>query len=395
MTGKQNPLVELEKLGQAIWLDSIRRGQILSGDLQKLIDEDGLSGETANPSIFEKAISSSADYDSMIKDLVQQGKTPLEIYETIAIGDVQMACDVFRPVYDKTQGANGFVSLEVSPKLAYDTQGTIDEARRFFKAVNRPNVMIKIPGTRQGVPAIEQCLYEGININVTLLFAVSAYEEVAWSYVRALERRLAENKPIHNVASVASFFVSRIDTLADKLEEEKALATADPKVKARLEALGGKVAVANAKLAYQRFKAIFGDARFVALKEKSKARVQRPLWASTSTKNPHYPDTLYVDTLIGTDTVNTLPEETLVAYRDHGVPRLTIEQDLDGMRRTLQELAEVGISLDAITDKVLEEGVVKFDDALNKLLQVIETKRAAIVGDGLKHVSASGSPKSG
>ena len=226
--GKQNPLLELEKLGQSIWLDSIRRGQILSGELQKLIDQDGLSGETANPSIFEKAIGSSSDYDGLVKDLVKEGKTPLEIYETIAIGDVQMACDVFRPIYNRTNGADGFVSLEVSPKLAYDTQGTIDEARRFFKAVNRPNVMIKIPGTPQGVPAIEQCLYEGINVNVTLLFAVSAYEEVAWAYIRALERRLAENKPIQNVASVASFFISRIDTLADKLIDEKVRATTDP-----------------------------------------------------------------------------------------------------------------------------------------------------------------------
>ena len=393
MTGKQNPLFELEKLGQAVWLDSIRRGQILSGGLQKLIDEDGLTGETANPSIFEKAIGSSSDYDDLVQDLVKQNQSSLEIYETFAVGDVQMACDVFRPIYDRTQGADGFVSLEVSPKLAYDTAGTIDEARRFFKQVNRPNVMIKIPGTREGVPAIEQCLYEGININITLLFAVSAYEQVAWAYIRALERRLAENKPIHTVASVASFFVSRIDTLADKLVEEKMRASADPKVKAKLAELGGKVAVANAKMAYQRFKTIFGDPRFVSLKEKGKARVQRPLWASTSTKNPRYPDTLYVDTLIGPDTVNTLPEETIAAYRDHGRPAVSIEQDLEGMRRTFQEMEEVGISLDAITAQVLEEGVVKFDDALNKLLQVIEAKRAAVVAD--KHLSASGSPMRG
>jgi transaldolase len=393
MTGKQNPLIELEKLGQAVWLDSIRRGQILSGDLQKLIDEDGLTGETANPSIFEKAIGSSSDYDGMVQDLVKVGKSPLEIYETIAVRDVQMACDAFRPIYDRTQGADGFVSLEVSPKLAYDTAGTIDEARRFFRQVNRPNVMIKIPGTHEGVPAIEQCLYEGININVTLLFAVSAYEQIAWAYIRALERRLAENKPIHSVASVASFFVSRIDTLADKLVEEKMRTSVDPKVKAKLEGLGGRVAVANAKMAYQRFKTIFGDARFVSLKEKGKARVQRTLWASTSTKNPRYPDTLYVDTLIGPDTVNTLPEETLAAYRDHGRPQVTIEQDLDGMRRTLQEMEEVGISLNAITAKVLEEGVVKFDEALNKLLEVIEAKRAAIAAE--KRLSASGSPTRG
>ena len=382
MTSKHNPLRELENLGQAIWLDSIRRGQILSGELQKLIDEDGLTGETANPSIFEKAIGGSSDYENIVRELVKQGKTPLEIYETIAIDDVRMACDIFRPIYDKAEGAEGFVSIEVSPKLAYDTQGTIDEARRFFRAVDRPNVMIKIPGTREGVPAIEQCLYEGINVNITLLFAVQAYEQVAWAYIRALERRLAENKPIHNVASVASFFISRIDSLADKLIEEKSRANANPAVKAKLESLGGKVAVANAKMAYQRFKVIFGDARFVALKEKGRARVQRPLWASTSTKNPRYSDTLYVDTLIGPDTINTLPEETIVAYRDHGRPRLTIEEDLPGMRQTFQLLEEVGISLNMITDKVLEEGVVKFDDALNKLLQVIEAKRATIVAKG-------------
>ena len=267
-----NPLLGIKKLGQSIWLDSIRRGQIESGELARLRDRDGISGETANPSIFEKAIVGSHDYDAAIADLVHQKKTALDIYETLAIQDVQRACDVFRPVYDKTKGADGFVSIEVSPRLAYDTEGTIAEAKRFFREVNRPNVMIKIPGTPEGTPAIEQCLYEGVNVNITLLFAVKAYEEVAWAYIHALERRMAEGKPIDRIASVASFFVSRIDTLADKLIEDKLRGSTDPALNAKLESLGGKVAIANAKMAYERFKAIFGDRRFEVLKNKANAR---------------------------------------------------------------------------------------------------------------------------
>ncbi len=389
MADHNNPLRQLEALGQAIWLDSIRRGQILSGELEKLIDEDGLSGETANPTIFEKAIGGSSDYDETIEKLAAQGKTPQQIYETIAIEDVQMACDVFRPVYDQTGGADGFVSIEVSPKLAYDTEETIEEAKRFFREVDRPNVMIKIPGTPQGVPAIEACLYQGVNINITLLFAVQAYEEVAWAYIRALERRLDEGKPIDHIASVASFFVSRIDTLADKLIEEKLKSTHDPALAAKLESLGGKVAIANAKMAYQRFQAIFNDPRFDVLKGKADARVQRPLWASTSTKNPHYSDIMYVESLIGPDTVDTLPLETIGAYRDHGHPRITITEDLDGARRVLQTLEEVGISLDEITSQVLKEGVIKFDESLEKLLQVIDNKRQVVRARSHKDYYAS------
>ncbi len=389
MADHNNPLRELEALGQAIWLDSIRRGQILSGELEKLVKEDGLSGETANPTIFEKAIGGSSDYDKAIEKMAAQGKTPQDIYESIAIEDVQMACDVFRPVYNRTGGADGFVSIEVSPKLAYDTQGTIEEAKRFFREVNRPNVMIKIPGTPEGVPAIEECLYSGVNINITLLFAVQAYEEVAWAFIRALERRLGEGKPIDHVASVASFFVSRIDTLADKLIEEKLQSTHDSVQAAKLESLGGKVAIANAKMAYQRFQAIFDDPRFAVLKGKGAARVQRPLWASTSTKNPHYPDVMYVESLIGPDTINTLPLETIEAYRDHGHPRVTITEDLDGARRVLQALQEAGISLDEITSQVLKEGVVKFDESLEKLLQVIDTKRQVVRARAHKDYHAS------
>ncbi len=381
MPDNKNPLRQLEALGQSIWLDSIRRGQILSGELSKLRDDDGLSGETANPTIFEKAIAGSADYDQTIRQMIGEGRSPLQIYERIAVEDVQMACDIFRPIYDRTNGADGFVSIEVSPKWAYDTRATIDEAKRFFREVNRPNVMVKIPGTPQGLPAIEECLYSGVNINITLLFAVRAYEEVAWAYIHALERRLDEGKPIDHIASVASFFVSRIDTLADKMIDEKAKASQDPALLAKLDSLRGKVAIANAKKAYERFQAIFSDARYITLREKAGARVQRPLWASTSTKNPHYPDVLYVEALIGPDTVNTLPLETIEAYRDHGHPRVTITQDLDSARRTLQTLQEVGISLDQITDQVLSEGVVKFDDSLTQLLKVVEGKQQAFAAE--------------
>ena len=394
MATNQNPLFELKKLGQSIWLDSIRRGHILTGELKKMIEEDGISGETANPSIFEKAIAGSHDYDDAVRKLVSAGKNALEIYETLAIQDVQMACDVFRPVYDATKGADGFVSIEVSPKLAHDTAGTIAEAKRFFKAVHRPNVMIKIPGTPEGVPAIEECLYAGLNINITLLFAVPAYEAVAWAYVRALERRLAEGLPVDRIASVASFFVSRIDTLADKLLSDKMRTTQDAALVAKLKALGGKAAIANAKMAYALFKQIFTDPRFLALKRKG-ARVQRPLWASTSTKNPDYPETLYVDTLIGPDTVNTLPSETIAAFRAKGTARATIEEDLDGTRQVLADLETAGVSMKAVTAQVLDEGVVKFDQALDLLLQSIETKivaaaserQSAVLGDYTSLVS--------
>jgi len=389
-----NPLLELKQLGQSVWLDSIRRGHIRSGALKQLIEQDGISGETANPTIFEKAINGSDDYTDAIQKLIARGKNALEIYETLAIEDVRMACDVFRPVYEQTDGADGFVSIEVSPKLAHDTAGTIAEAKRFFKAVNRPNVMIKIPGTPAGVPAIEECLYAGVNVNITLLFAIQAYEQVAWAYIRALERRAQEGKPIDRIASVASFFVSRIDTLADKLLQDKLRTTTDPAVKAKIEALGGKAAIANAKLAYQLFKKIFADPRFIALQAKG-ARVQRPLWASTSTKNPAYPDTLYVDTLIGPHTINTLPFETIEAFRDHGKARLTLEEDLDAARRVLDDLESVGISMHVVTQQVLDEGVIKFAQSFDQLLASIQTKivdaaktrHRATLGDDLNAVS--------
>lgn len=376
---KSNPLLALKPLGQAVWLDSIRRGHILSGELRRMVREDGISGETSNPAIFEKAIAGSSDYDQAIVERIGEGRSALEIYEDLVVGDIQMAADVFRSVYDASDGADGFVSLEVSPHLAYDTSGTIAEASRLWARVDRPNLMIKIPGTPQGLPAVEQCLCQGINVNITLLFAVPVYEEVAWAYVRALERRAAEGRPVQRVASVASFFVSRIDTLADKWIEEKARGATDPALAAELRSLAGRAAIANAKRAYQRFRSILGHPRFRALAEHG-ARVQRPLWASTSTKNPAYSDVLYVEALIGPQTINTLPFETIDAFRDHGEAGATLEDDCDGAERTLRRLEEVGISLEAVTHQVLQEGVQKFAEPFDKLIQAIEAKREAVAG---------------
>ncbi len=384
----KNPLQELLEQGQSIWLDSIRRGQIKSGELKQLIDQVGLRGETANPSIFEKAIGGSSDYDEQIRELVGEGLDSGKIYDRVATDDVRMACDVFRPLYDETNGADGFVSLEVSPKLAFDTQGTLEEVRRFWKIVDRPNLMIKIPGTKEGTTAIEESLYEGININITLLFAVAAYEEVAWAYIRALERRVAENKPIDRIASVASFFVSRIDTLADKQLDEKIKTEKDPEKFEELNDLKGKLAIANAKIAYERFQKIFSDARFDALKAQG-ARVQRPLWASTSTKNPAYRDVIYVETLIGPDTVNTLPLETIYAFKDHGIVERTVDQNLDQAHEVIRRFEAAGLSLDAVTAQVLKEGVEKFDEAFDKLGKEIDAKRAEMEKSAAPRQSAS------
>jgi len=374
-----NPLLALKSLGQSVWLDSIRRGHILAGDLLSMVREDGISGETSNPAIFEKAIAGSPDYDEAISGLIGEGTSALEIYETLAVDDVRMAADVLRPVYDATGGEDGYVSLEVSPRLAYDTAGSIDEAGRLWARVDRPNLMIKIPGTPEGLPAVEECLYRGINVNITLLFAVPVYEKVAWTYIRALERRAAEGLPVRGLASVASFFVSRIDTLADKWIEEKARAASDPALRAELLSLRGRAAIANAKRAYQRFKSIFAEPRFLALGERQ-ARVQRPLWASTSTKNPGYSDVLYVESLIGPNTINTLPFDTIDAFRAHGRARQTIEEDLAGAERTLLRLEEMGISLAAVTDQVLREGVQKFSEPFDMLIQAIEAKRELVPG---------------
>jgi transaldolase len=373
-----NPLLELPKHGQSVWLDYIRRKALKTGDVRGLIENDGLRGMTANPSIFQAAIAAGDDYDETIARLVREGADPNTIYETIAVEDIQEACNQFRPVYEQTGGLDGLVSLEVSPSLAHDAQGTIDEARRLWKWVDKPNLMIKVPGLKEGVPAIETLLAEGINVNVTLLFAIEAYEAVAWAYIRALEKRAAEGKPIDRIASVASFFVSRVDVLLDPVLDKKAAEETDPARKAKIQGLRGKAAVANARLAYQSFKQIFGDQRFAALKAKG-ARVQRPLWASTSVKDKAYSDLLYADALIGPDTVDTMPRETLDAFRDHGTVKDTIEEDISGAKAALAGLAEVGIDFKAATDQLEVEGVDKFQVSFDALIKGIVEKRAAML----------------
>jgi transaldolase len=382
-----NPLVELTRLGQSIWYDNIERKLITSGELKRLIEEDELRGVTSNPAIFEKAISGSDLYLEQMRDLIAQGKSAVEIYEALAIKDVQMAADALRGVYEKTGGTDGFVSLECSPLLANDTEATIEETRRLWQLLDRKNVMIKIPGTEAGIPAIEQTIYEGININITLLFALDAYEQTMEAYIRGLERRVEEGKPVDRISSVASFFVSRIDTAVDKKIEENISEAGSDEEKERLGSLAGRIAIANAKLAYQRYKAVFHGERFRSLKEKG-AQVQRPLWASTSTKNPAYPDIYYVEALIGPETVDTLPPQTLAAFRDHGRPRITIEDNLDEERARLDLLEASRISLEEVTDQVLADGVRLFVEPFNKLIKTIEQRRDEIASGQSRSESA-------
>ena len=384
----QNPLRELNKLGQSVWQDYIRRDELLSGEFQRLIDNDGVSGITSNPSIFEKAVTAGTDYDDGIRKYVGQGLQGPKLFEKLAVEDIQKACDLLRPTYDVTKGKDGFVSIEVSPKLARDTQASIEEARRLWSSVNRPNLLVKIPGTKEGLPAIQQCLTEGININITLLFAVERYVEVAEAYIAALEKRAKEGKPIDRIASVASFFVSRIDTLLDKQLGEKLANARSPEEKVKIQGLMGKAAIASAKAAYHEYKRLFLSPRFQALAKKG-ARVQRVLWASTSTKNPQYPDTIYVDTLIGPDTVNTMPPATLVAFRDHGKARLTLEGGTEEARKMLASLAEVGVDLAAATRQLEDEGIVAFDQAYDKLLKGLKEKRDKIIAASVDQSSAS------
>lgn len=373
-----NPLIELTRLGQSVWNDNIDRNLVTSGELKRLVDEDGLSGVTSNPAIFEKAIVSSDLYADQLRELAEKGERPQEIYEALAIKDIQMAADVLAGVYEKTGGTDGFVSLECSPLLANDTEGTIQETRRLWSLVDRRNVMIKIPGTPEGIPAIEQATYEGININITLLFSLRAYEQTMEAYIRGLERRVAENKPITGISSVASFFVSRIDSAVDKELERRISQTDDDEEKTRLQSLFGRIAIANAKIAYQRYKKIFHGERFAELRQMG-AQVQRPLWASTSTKNPVYPDVYYVEALIGPETVDTLPPATIKAFRDHGRARVSIEENLDDERAMLARLEQVGISLDQVTAHVLSDAVRLFVEPFEKLLKTIESRAAEIV----------------
>jgi transaldolase/glucose-6-phosphate isomerase len=372
-----NPLVEIEKLGQSIWYDNIRRLLIDNGDIAQKIAEDDLRGMTSNPTIFEKAIAGSTDYNDAMQRLMREGKSVTEIYEALAIEDIQHAADLFKPVYERTNKLDGYVSLEVSPLLARDTAGTVAEAKRLWTALGRPNVCIKIPATPEGIPAIRQSIADGININVTMMFSLENYEEVADAFISGLEDRVAAGQPIDHVASVASVFVSRIDVAVDKELEARIEKTKDEGEKQRLSALLGKAAIANTKVQYQKFKEIFGGERFARLKAKG-AMVQRPLWASTGTKNPAYSDVLYVNSLIAPQTVNTIPPATYTAFRDHGTVKLTIEEGLDEAKRTLAELARIGIDLDAVCLKLQDDGVKAFADSFESLMQTIQSKQAAM-----------------
>jgi len=368
-----NPLIALEALGQSIWMDYIRRDLITSGKLRKLIEEDGLRGMTSNPSIFEAAITSSHDYDDEIRSLTLEGKGVKAIYETLSVRDIQSAADEFRPLYDKLNGADGFVSLEVSPHLVHDTNGTVEEAHRLWTALNRPNVFIKVPGTTEGIPAIRQLISEGINVNITLLFRLPRYRQVAEAYIAGLEERVAQGKPIDRIASVASFFLSRIDVLIDPLLD-KIIAQGGQQADLAKQ-VHGQVAIASAKVAYQIYKEIFGSERFKKLADQG-ARVQRLLWASTSTKNPAYSDVKYIEPLIGPDTINTVPIETLDAYRDHGNPDDRIEQDAEHAAWILQQLPALGINLDKITQQLEDEGAEKFIKPFDKLMDSLSKERA-------------------
>jgi transaldolase/glucose-6-phosphate isomerase len=360
-----NPLIELEKYGQSVWLDNISRGMLKKGELKALVENDGLKGVTSNPTIFQKAIGSGHDYDEQLKELLKKNPniTPLEIFFELAVKDIQDAADILRVVYDKSNGVDGYVSLEVAPDLAYDTKATADQARELFKKVNRPNLMIKIPATTEGMPAIRQMISEGVNINVTLIFSQKFYEDVVEAYISGLEDRAAKGGRIDNISSVASFFISRIDTAVDKkLDEVNYLS------------LKAKAAIANAKIVYAKAKELFGSERFKKLAAKG-AKVQRLLWASTSTKNPEYSDVLYVEELIGKDTVNTLPPATVDAYRDHGKPADRIETNPDEAKAQMAKLAELKIDFTEVTKKLTEDGVKSFADSFNDLLAAIERKR--------------------
>lgn len=373
-----HPLLDLKQHGQSVWLDNLSRPLIRSGELQRLVQEDGITGVTSNPAIFNKAMTSGTAYDEAMTKLVQAGKTTLEIYEALAITDIQDACDVLRPVHDATGGSDGFVSLEVSPHLADDTQGTIEEAARLWNTVGRRNLLVKIPGTAAGVPAVEACLTRGINVNVTLLFSLAAHADVIDAHIRALKTRAGKGEDLRQIASVASFFLSRIDV---KLDPMLASMARDGEHATKARDLMGKVAVANAKLAYGLWQGKMESADWRALAAEG-ARVQKPLWASTSTKNPDYSDVMYVEPLIGPNTVNTMPDETIVAFKNHGQAGLTVTSGVEEARATLASLADLGIDMDRVTDELLAEGITKFVKPFDDLLAALEAKRESLATAG-------------
>ncbi|HWL47068.1 MAG TPA: transaldolase, partial [Sphingomonadaceae bacterium] len=382
-----NLLQQLTAAGQAIWLDYLDRTFLKEGGLRRLVAEDGLTGVTSNPSIFEKAIGHGDAYDEGLDAFLGKNDAGvMAAYESVAVADIQAAADDLRPVYDRLEGKDGYVSLEVSPYLANDTEATIAEARRLWKAVGRPNLMIKVPGTEAGVPAIRQLVEDGLNINITLLFSRAAYQAVAEAFLAALEARVAKGEPIDRLASVASVFVSRIDTKIDKAIDAR-IANGDPD-SAALKALRGKVAIANAKLAYLWYQEMIASERWRALAAKG-AMPQRLLWASTGTKDPAYPDTLYVDTLIGPDTINTMPPKTMDAFREHGTIAPTLTADPDAARHVLAETARLGLDLDGVTAALVEEGVAAFAKAADTLLGAVAAKRTAFLNGRLNGLAAT------
>jgi transaldolase len=371
-----NPILEIEeKYGQSIWLDNLSRDLIESGELKALIASRGIHGITSNPAIFEKAIKGNKIYDADIEAGIKAGKSVEKIYEDLVFEDIANACDIFQEVYQETKGLDGYVSLEVPPTIAKDTETTIQEARRYFETLHRPNLMIKIPGTPEGLPAVEEAISQGINVNVTLLFSVPSYLDTAWSYIRGLEKRAAVGKDISNVASVASFFLSRIDSNIDARIDAKLKAGVGENVASKLIAIKGKIAIANAKIAYQKFKEIYSSDRWKALAEKG-AKVQRLLWASTSTKNPEYSDVMYVDELIGADTVNTLPPQTVEACADHCHPDNRIETNIEQAYQIIESLKDpqINIDIDEVMDELLEDGIEKFIQPFESLMSSLEAK---------------------
>jgi len=376
-TTANNPIFEIEQnYGQSIWMDNLSRTLIESGELKQMIEERGIVGITSNPAIFEKAIVGNATYDADIEAGISAGKSVLEIYESLVFEDIRNACDILRPVYDSSNGLDGYVSIEVPPNIANNTESTIEEARRYYAQIGRENVMIKIPGTKMGLPAVEQVISEGINVNVTLLFSVDSYVETAWAYIRGLEKRAEQGQDISKIASVASFFLSRIDSNIDeRIDKKLAEGTDRIEKKATLEAVKGKVAIANAKVAYQEYKKIIQSDRWKALAEKG-AKVQRLLWASTGTKNPEYSDVMYVDELVGPDTVNTLPPSTIEACADHCSPASRIETDVEQAYRLLENLKEpdIDINLNEVMDELLDDGIDKFVKPFESLMSSLEDK---------------------
>jgi transaldolase/glucose-6-phosphate isomerase len=373
---------KLLDLGQSVWLDFIRRGHLVSGEFDRLVSQEGIVGVTSNPTIFQQAIADSHDYDDALTRGIGAGLSGVPLFESLAIEDIQMACDRLAAVAERTSYRDGRVSIEVNPTLAHDTAATIDEARRLRQAVAKDNVMVKVPATREGLPAITALIADGISINVTLIFSIARYEQVMDAYLAGLEQRVASGGALDRIFSVASFFVSRVDNQVDKaIETRLATLPQGGTERAELEAMRGKAAVANARLAYAKFREVFGSARAVALGAKG-ARVQRPLWASTSTKNPAYPDTLYVDELIGADTVNTMPPQTLAAFNDHGTVEARIERDLDGARRLFDRLPQFGVPIERLIAELEPEGVTAFVKSFEGLLGTLETRRAQMAGSG-------------